>query len=45
MLGDFIEASINFQNDTVYLMYLVIIAAVFGTAFFMFWSANKKDKG
>lgn len=44
MLGEFVEASINFQNDTIYLMYLVVAVCVFGIAFIMFWSANKEDK-
>ncbi len=44
MLGEFIEASINFQNDTIWTMYLVIVACVFGIAFLMFWNANRNDK-
>jgi len=43
MLGEFIEASINFQNDTVYLMYLLMIIGVVGTAFVMFWSASRNE--
>jgi len=43
MLGEFIEASINFQNDTVYLMYLLMIIGIFGTAFVMFWSASRNE--
>ncbi len=44
MLGDFIEASINFQNDTIWTMYLVIFGCVFGIAYLMFWSASRKNK-
>jgi len=43
MLGEFVEASINFQNDTVYLLYLLIIVGVFGSAFFMLWSASRNQ--
>jgi|TergutCu122P5_1016488.scaffolds.fasta_scaffold2248362_2 hypothetical protein len=44
MLGEFIEASINFQNDTIYLMYLLMIVGIIGTAVVMFWSANRDQK-
>ncbi len=41
MIGEFIEASVLFQNDTIWTMYAIIAVGVFATAFMMFKSANK----
>ena len=43
MLGEFIEASINFVNADVWLMYGVMAVAFYGIAFLMYKSATNKD--
>jgi len=44
VLGHFIEASVNFQNDTIWLMYSIIAACAFGIAALMFITAQNKQK-
>lgn len=44
MLGHFIEASVNFQNNTVWLMYGIIAATAYGIAALMFITAKNKQK-
>ncbi len=43
MLGEFIEASINFTTGDVFKMYGFMAVLFFGIAIFMFKSANKDD--
>jgi len=42
MLAHFIEASVNFQNDTVFLMYGVITLALGVIATIMYVSGSRK---
>jgi len=44
MLGHFIEASVNFQNDTIWTMYAVIAVSAFAIAALMFITAKNKQK-
>jgi len=43
MLGEFIEASINFSNADVWEMYVVMAVVFFAVALLMFKSATNKD--
>jgi len=43
MLGEFIEASINFTNADVFKMYAVMVVVFFAIAIVMFKSSLKDD--
>jgi len=43
MLGEFIEASINFTNADVWQIYTGMAIAFYGIAFFMYKSATNTD--
>jgi len=43
MLGEFIEASINFSNADVWQLYVGMTVVFYGIAFVMYKSASNKD--
>jgi len=43
MLGEFIEASINFTTSDIMDMYIGMAVVFFGIAFFMYKTATNKD--
>ncbi len=44
MVAKFIEESIMFQNDTIFLLYGIIVVVAYGIAFLMYQSAKKKTQ-
>jgi preprotein translocase subunit SecE len=43
MLGEFIEASINFTTEDVFVMYGLFVVFFYGIALIMYKSASSKD--
>jgi len=44
MVAEFLEKSIEFQNDTIFLMYGIIVVVAYGIAFLMYQSAKRKNQ-